>query len=102
MTTAEAARRQELYELLGDLPPRSRPLDVQLIEEEEREGYSLEKLVLDRNGIEPVPADFVRPMDVQGPLPVILYNHAHGGDYDLGKDELLAGRKVLQRPPYAD
>ena len=102
MTTAEAARRQELYDLLGDLPPRSQSLDVQQITEEERGGYVLEKLVLDLNGIEPVPAYFVRPMDVQGPLPVILYNHAHGGDYVLGKDELLAGRKVLQRPPYAD
>lgn len=102
MTTAEAARRQELYDLLGDLPPRSRPVDVQLIAEEEREGYVLELLVLDLNGIEPVPAYFVRPKDARGPLPVILYNHAHGGDYVLGKDELLAGRKVLQRPPYAD
>jgi dienelactone hydrolase len=102
MATAEAVRRQELYDLLGDLPPRSRPLDVQLVGEEVREGYVLEKLVLDLNGIEPVPAYFVRPMDAQGPLPVILYNHAHGGDYDLGKDELLVGRQVLQRPPYAE
>ncbi len=36
-----------------------------------------------------------------GPLPVILYNHAHGGVYDLGKEELLAGRPALQDPPYA-
>jgi dienelactone hydrolase len=32
----------------------------------------------------------------------VLYNHAHGGDYVLGKDELLAGRSALQAPPYAD
>jgi hypothetical protein len=102
MTTAEAARRQELYDLLGELPPRSRPLEVQLIAEEERQEYVLETLVLNLNGIEAVPAYFVRPKDVQGPLPVILYNHAHGGDYILGKDELLDGRKVLQQPPYAD
>jgi acetyl esterase/lipase len=102
MMTAEAARRQELYDLLGNLPPRSRPLDVQQIAEEEREGYVLETLVLDLNGIEPVPAYFVRPKDVPGPLPVILYNHAHGGDYVLGKDELVVGRKVLRQPPYAD
>jgi hypothetical protein len=82
MTTAEAARRQELYDLLGDLPPRSRPLDVQQITEteEERKEYILETLVLDLDGIEPVPTYFVRPKDGQGPLPVILYNHAHGGD----------------------
>jgi hypothetical protein len=102
MTTAEAARRQELYDLLGDLPPRSRPPEVQQIAEEERQEYVLETLVLNLNGIEAVPAYFARPKDGQGPLPVILYNHAHGGDYILGKDELLDGRKVLQRPPYAD
>lgn len=84
MTTAEAARRQGLYDLLGDLPPRSRTVDVQLIAEEEREGYVLEIRVLNLNGSEPVPAYFVRPKNVQGPLPVILYNHAHGGDYVLG------------------
>jgi dienelactone hydrolase len=102
MTTVEARRRQELYDLLGDLPPRSRPLDVQRIAEDEREQYVLETLVLDLNGIEPVPAYFVRPKDMQGPLPVILYNHAHGYDYTLGKDELLVGREALQQPPYAD
>ena len=102
MTTVEARRRQELYDLLGDLPPRSRPLGVQRIAEDEREQYVLETLVLDLNGIEPVPAYFVRPKDMQGPLPVILYNHAHGYDYTLGKDELLVGREALQQPPYAD
>jgi hypothetical protein len=102
MTTKAETRRQELYELLGDLPPRSRRIDAQLVAVEERQGYVLEILLLELNGIEPVPAYFVRPKDVQGPLPVILYNHAHGGDYVLGKDELLVGRKVLQRPPYAD
>ena len=34
-------------------------------------------------------------------MPCILYNHAHGGDYKLGKDELLVGRDALQDPPYA-
>jgi dienelactone hydrolase len=76
--------------------------EAQVIGEEEREGYVLERLVLDLNGIEPVPAYFVRPPNVTGPLPVVLYNHAHGGDYVLGKDELLVGRKQLQQPPYAE
>ena len=73
-----------------------------MIGEEEREGYVLERLVLELNGIEPVPAYLVRPKEASGPVPVILYNHAHGGDYVLGKDELLVGRKQLQQPPYAE
>ncbi len=94
-------RRQELYGLLGDLPDRNRPLDAQLIKTEERSGYVLESLVLDLNGIEPVPAYFARPKGAKASTPVILYNHAHGGDYELGKDELICGRRALQSPDYA-
>ncbi|MDQ3655054.1 MAG: acetylxylan esterase [Chloroflexota bacterium] len=101
MTTDET-RRWELHALLGDLPRQSGPVGVHRLAEEEREGFILETLVLDLNGIEPVPAYFVRPKDQAGPLPVILYNHAHGGDYVLGKEELLIGRTALQQPSYAD
>jgi dienelactone hydrolase len=94
-------RRDELYGLLGDLPPRDRPVGVEVVAREERSSYVLEKLVLDLNGIEPVPAYFVRPADAVGALPAVLYNHAHCADYVLGKDELLVGREILQQPPYA-
>src|SRR5579859_1322598 len=96
------ARRHELLALLGDLPDRTRPVVARLIDEETRESYVLEKLVLDLNGIEQVPAYFVRPIRRTGRVPVVLYNHAHGGDYVLGKDELIAGRSALQQPPYAE
>lgn len=102
MTTDKEARRQQLYSLLGDLPDRTRQISVEKIAEEKREAYVLEKLVLDLNGIEPVPAYFVRPHEEQGPRPTILYNHAHGGNYGLGKEELLAERNALQQPPYAE
>ncbi len=94
-------RRQELYRLLGDLPSRDKPVDATQTGREEHDGYTLEKWTLDLNGLEPVPACFVRPTSAKGPLPTILYNHAHGGDYALGKDELLLGRDSLQNPPYA-
>ena len=95
-------RRQQLYGLLGDLPDRDRPIRAEKIGEEQCEAYVLEKLVLDLNGIEAVPAYFVYPHTPEGPLPVILYNHAHGSEYELGKDELILGRGVLQAPPYAE
>jgi dienelactone hydrolase len=99
---APAARRRELYGLLGDLPPRNRPISSQVISETEHADYLLERLVLDLNGLEPVPAYFVKPKKASGRLPVILYNHAHGGEYKLGKEELLHGRVQLQAPPYAE
>jgi len=94
-------RRRQLYELLGDLPDPSRSISATQVMEEEHDFYVLEKLVLDLNGIEPVPAYFVRPRRSAGRLPALLYHHAHGLDYRLGKDELLIGRRELQQPPYA-
>jgi dienelactone hydrolase len=96
------ARRNELYDLLGDLPPLARPIAAEQLAREERPGYLLDKLVLDLNGVEPVPAYFVRPAAASGPLAAVLYNHAHGADYVLGKDELLNGREIIHEPPYAD
>jgi acetyl esterase/lipase len=102
MGSSKEQRRRELYDLLGDLPDRAREISVSKIGEEERASYVLDKLVLDLNGIEDVPAVFVRPKGGEGPWPAVLYNHAHGGDYAIGKDELLDGRDALQKPPYAD
>jgi acetyl esterase/lipase len=98
---ASDARRHQLYALLGDLPLRHRPVAADVVAQEEREDYLLEVLQLDLNGVEPVPAYYTRPRGRPGPFPVVVYNHAHGGDYVRGKDELLVGHSALQQPPYA-
>jgi dienelactone hydrolase len=95
-----AARRAELYGLLGDLPARDRKIGARTVSVEERPGYILEKLVLDVNGIEPVPAYFIKPRSLGGKAPAILFNHWHAGEYQLGKDELLRPKKDI--PAYAD
>ena len=97
-----ASRREQLYRLLGDLPPRSRKTGAKLISTEDRGGFVLEKLVLDLNGIEPAPAYFVIPKGASGRLPAILYNHYHGGKYKLGKDELLTAKPDAGLPSYAE
>lgn len=96
------SRRSELYRLLGDLPDRDAPIQARLLEETATETYRLEKLELDLNGIEPVPAVFVRPLEGEGPFPTLLFNHSHGGGYDIGKKEFLEGRSYLQPKPYAE
>jgi hypothetical protein len=98
----QEARRRALYSLLGDLPNRNRPISATKVGESEEEGYILERLVLDLNGIEPVPAYFARPKGLSGRAPAVLYNHAHGGNYALGKEEFVRGRSALQSPPYAE
>jgi hypothetical protein len=96
-----AGRRKLLYELLGDLPERARQLTVRKLSEEERDGYLLERLELDLNGIELVPAFFAKPKKLSRPVPAVLFNHSHGGGYTIGKKEFIEGRSYLQFPPYA-
>ena len=50
------ARRKELWGILDDLPWRHQPAPPQFVKTEKHEGYTLERLVLDLNGLEPVPA----------------------------------------------
>src|ERR1700741_4697829 len=97
---AEPDRAKELYGLLGKLPPRDRKVGAQLVSTEDRGTYTLEKLVLDLNGIEAAPAYFAKPKDKAGRLPTVLFNHSHGGGYQSGKTEFIAGREYLANPPY--
>ncbi len=94
-------RRRQLWSLLGDLPDRARPLTARTIRVWEAPTYRVEHLLLDLNGIEPVPAYFTRPLDAGGALPTVLYHHA-SGPYEIGKQELLTGRPALADPPYAE
>jgi len=95
----QEARRKELWSLLGDLPKHHVPGPAKLLKTEKHDGYTLERLVLDLNGIEPVPALLLVPDQRQARAPGLLYIHWHGGMYDLGKEQLLKG--VQAQPAYA-
>lgn len=95
-------KREQLYNLLGDLPPRDMPISAELLRTEERQHYILEKLSLDLNGEECVPAYFVKPKEGSAKWPVVLFCHSHGGKYHLGKDELINGNSYMFSPPYAE
>ena len=92
-------RRRELWSLLGDLPWEHRPGAPKLLSIEKHEGYTLERLVLDLNAQEPVPALLLIPDKRQERAPGMLYIHWHAGMYDLGKEQLLRG--VEAQPAYA-
>ncbi|MDF0597274.1 alpha/beta hydrolase family protein [Psychromarinibacter halotolerans] len=61
-------------------------------------GHPVETLVL-RGPRGPMPATLIRP-ETAGPLPAVLYCHAHGGDYRLGRREMLEGSRFLHTPGY--
>ncbi|MBC7922353.1 MAG: alpha/beta fold hydrolase [Ferruginibacter sp.] len=101
LPASKPERREALYQLLGNLPDRHRPISVKVIAREETDGYGLEKLLFDFNGLEPVPAYFTKPTRAEEKVPVVVFNHSHFGQYGVGKSEYLLGRDELQRPPYA-
>lgn len=74
--------------------------EVVLLERAEsmRDGYVLEILTL-QIGSEQVRGIVTRPVDRIGPGPAILYAHSHGGNYDIGAEELIRGREYLLNGP---
>jgi dienelactone hydrolase len=98
-TMYQERRRWELWSLLGDLPWDHEPAPPKLVRKEKHDGYTLERWILDLNGVEPVPALLLIPDRRQDPAPGLLFIHWHGGQYDLGKEQLLRGTEV--QPAYA-
>ena len=75
------------------------PRPPKLLKTERREGYTIERLELDLNGLEAVPALLLIPERRQTPAPGLLFIHWHGGMYSLGKEQLLVGAEA--QPAYA-
>jgi len=85
--------RATLWRLLGEMPPFFTPQPT-LISTEQRDGYRLEKILFDNGAGAEVPGYVLIP-DGADHAPAILYNHAHGGDYALGKEEIFQDRYNL-------
>src|SRR3989337_113931 len=98
-TASQKARREKLFSLLGDLPKNYSPKPPRLLRKEQHDGYTLEYLDFDFNGVELVPGILLVPDKIKDKAPCMLYCHAHFGTYNIGKDELLNGRPVM--PAYA-
>ncbi len=90
--------RSRLYAQLGSLPPRDRKIGVQKLFSRLRNGYTVESLLLDLGGGDPLPAYFVKPgQTLHGKLPAFLYCASKAGD-----GELLDGADRLLKPAYAE
>lgn len=92
--------RDQLMELLGDLPS-DRAIKSDILRQEQYDGYRLESLILDLNGLERVPAYIAKPMHDNGPFPLVIFNHSHGGNYANGRKEMIQSSPYLQQPSFA-
>jgi len=97
----EKQRRQvraQLWELLGKLPPRPKRTNVETLSQEDRGDYVVEKFSFDNDAGATVPGYLLRPKNLPGKAPAILYCHWHGGEYDIGKEELFQARHTPEAP----
>lgn len=80
--------RETLWKLLGDLPERPTP-KLETVDRQAYPGFTLERFRFDNGAGAVVPGYMCLPDGLQGPAPAVYYLHYHGGQYSLGKDELL-------------
>jgi dienelactone hydrolase len=98
---ATRRRREDLWRLLGPRPWREGGVDGACLERRTLDGGArLERWRLQLNREQHVPALLLQPAADRAPHGVVLYAHAHGHRFEIGKDELLVGRPALQSPPY--
>ncbi len=83
--------RATLTCLLGDLPPRPSPLKVKTLSREDQGDYWLEKFSFDNGAGATVSGYCFLPKaaTASSKAPAILYCHWHGGQYEVGKQEML-------------
>jgi dienelactone hydrolase len=97
----EGKRRQiraKLWELLGKLPPRPKVPRVDTLSRKDRGDYRVEKFQFDNGAGAIVPGYLLLPAKPSGKVPGILFCHWHGGDYEIGKEELFQTRHMPEAP----
>ncbi|WP_125606297.1 dienelactone hydrolase family protein [Lapidilactobacillus bayanensis] len=90
--------RAELIELLGEnanVTPTG-----QILFKQEFSKYTIETLSLQLNSLETVPGYFAYPNTGLSNYPLVIFNHSHGGNFQLGKQELIDGNCYLQEPSF--
>lgn len=87
--TKRKQTRAELNQLLGKLPPRPATPRIETLSREERDDCVVEKFQFDNGAGATVRGYLVLPKNLKGKAPAILYCHWHGGQYDIGKEELF-------------
>ena len=91
--------RETLGQLMGKVPARPPVPRVTIISREEKQGYTLEKFDFDNGAGATVPGYILIPAGRGNKsLPAVFYCHWHGGNYDLGKQEIFTTHHTPEIP----
>lgn len=97
----QANERRQLWRLLGDFEPQQFTIAKRGSLHVQLPGVRAERLDLITADGQSLRGLLTGPASEWRRLPALLYCHAHGNRYDIGADELIAGRPALVDPPYA-
>lgn len=100
MSPSTFAERERLWRLLGEPAVPDVP-GGECVSRASCDGYELEHWRLDLASGARVPALATWPRDAE-PRGIVLYHHAHGHRFGIGKSELVDGRPALAGPYAAD
>lgn len=79
--------RAKLLECMLPAPPEA-AADMQVMDEEKRDGYVARKIVLNLSEWSRVPAYLLVP-EGKGPFPAVLLLHDHGAHFSIGKEKMV-------------
>jgi dipeptidyl aminopeptidase/acylaminoacyl peptidase len=93
--------RDTLWKLLGKLPARPKVPQVTTVSREDRGEFVVEKFSFDNGAGSTVPGYLLIPKNGSGKAPGILFCHWHGGEYEIGKEEIFQARHTPEAPGLA-
>lgn len=93
--------RETLVKVMGDLPPRPSASAIHTVSREDKGSYILEKFEFNNGAGAVVPGYFLIPKNGKTKHPAIYYCHWHGGNYDLGKQEIFTTHHTPEVPAEA-
>jgi dienelactone hydrolase len=84
--------RDTLQKLLGQIPSRPKKLKVKTLSREERNGYILEKFIIDNEVDSWIPGYLAIPANIKGKVPVVIGLHGHSSSKEniFGSDSNTA------------
>ena len=90
--------RSQLWQLLGQLPAQPTIPKIKTLSREDRGDFMVEKFQFDNGAGAVVPGYILLPKRGAKKSPAILYCHWHGGEYDIGKEELFQAKHTPEPP----
>jgi dienelactone hydrolase len=84
--------KETLQRLLGEIPSRPGQIKVKTLYKEERNGYTIEKFIIDNEVDSWIPGYLAIPTNIKGKVPVIIGLHGHGSSKEniFGSDSNTA------------